>query len=166
MTTLVEERDACRQLCLDAFQYRLNGIVKLVSLATSHLDKAVRQARAVPQVGKQFVHVMGAAFGIDGAPRIDQTAIDLQIDLIQMPGRVGPRPALAQVRGNQRPQRSTERGRCVVTMGGVCLNDEGKGKWVDQASFWSVDAAEAPGKRRRLPTASQEPERMIAFAPF
>ena len=33
-------------------------------------------------------------------------------------------------------------------------------------SFWTVDAARAPGKLCRPPMASSEPGRMIAFAPF
>ena len=34
-------------------------------------------------------HIEDFAFGIDGAPLMDRTAIDLQIDLIQMPDRGG-----------------------------------------------------------------------------
>ena len=33
------------------------------------------------------------------------------------------------------PQLRTERGECVVTTGGVRLNDEGKGKSMDQGRF-------------------------------
>src|SRR3984893_11393995 len=40
------------------------------------------------------------AFGIDGAPEIDHAAIDFQIDLVQMPSRMGLRAALAQIRRN------------------------------------------------------------------
>jgi hypothetical protein len=41
-----------------------------------------------------------------------------------------------------------------------------KAKWIDQTSFWTVDAAGAPGKLHRPPMASPEPGRMLAFAPF
>ncbi len=33
-------------------------------------------------------HIKNFALGIHGAPEIDQAAIDLEIDLIEMPGRV------------------------------------------------------------------------------
>ena len=49
-------------------------------------------------------HIEDFAFGIDGAPLMDRMAIDLQIDLIQMPDRGGPGPALAQVRGDHRSE--------------------------------------------------------------
>ena len=54
-------------------------------------------------------HIEDPAFSIDGAPQIDQAAVDLQIDLIQMPGRVGPGPAFAQGCGDQRPEWFTQR---------------------------------------------------------
>ena len=38
-----------------------------------------------------------------------------------------------------------------------------RAKSMDQRSFWTVDAAGAPGKLRR---ASPEPGRMLAFSPF
>src|SRR5512139_2210080 len=31
-------------------------------------------------------HIEDLAFGVDGAPKVDQTAVDLQVDLIQMAG--------------------------------------------------------------------------------
>jgi hypothetical protein len=34
-------------------------------------------------------HVEDLALGIHGAPEVDQATIDLEIDLIEMPGRVG-----------------------------------------------------------------------------
>ena len=43
-------------------------------------------------------HVEDLALGVDGAPKIDHAAIDFQIDLIQMPSRMGLRSAFAQVR--------------------------------------------------------------------
>src|SRR5512143_2920889 len=42
-------------------------------------------------------HIEDLTFGIDGAPQVDHAAIDLEIDLIQVPARVGSRSALAQV---------------------------------------------------------------------
>ena len=41
-----------------------------------------------------------------------------------------------------------------------------RAKSMDQRSFWTVDAAGAPGKLCRPPMASPEPGRMLAFAPF
>ena len=41
-----------------------------------------------------------------------------------------------------------------------------KAKWMDQRSFWAVNAAGAPRKLRGSPMAFPEPGRMIAFAPF
>ena len=41
-----------------------------------------------------------------------------------------------------------------------------RAKSMDQRSFWTVDAAGAPGKLRGPPMASPEPGRMLAFAPF
>jgi hypothetical protein len=64
------------------------------------------------------------------------------------------------------PQLRTERGECVVTTGGVRLNDEGKGKSMDQRAFWVVNANAAPKDLRRPLMASPEPGRMIAFASF
>src|SRR5512139_1253100 len=49
-------------------------------------------------------HIEDLAFGVDGAPQIDKAAIDLQVDLIKMPGAMRPGPAFAQVRGDQRPE--------------------------------------------------------------
>lgn len=41
-----------------------------------------------------------------------------------------------------------------------------RAKWMDQRSCWVVKEAGTLGKWRRPPTASPEPDRMIAFAPF
>ena len=49
-------------------------------------------------------HIEDLAFGVDGAPQVDHAAIDLEIDLIQMPARVGFRSASTQVRGDRRPE--------------------------------------------------------------
>src|SRR5512139_2372350 len=49
-------------------------------------------------------HIEDLAFSVDGAPQIDQAAIDLQVDLIKMPGAVRPGPAFAQVRRDQRSE--------------------------------------------------------------
>ncbi len=43
-------------------------------------------------------HIEHFALGIHGAPKIDHAAGDFQIDLIQMPGRVGLGSTFAQVR--------------------------------------------------------------------
>src|SRR5580704_10019698 len=49
-------------------------------------------------------NIENLALGIDGAPQIDHAAIDLEIDLIQMPARVGLRSAFTQVRCDHRPE--------------------------------------------------------------
>ena len=49
-------------------------------------------------------HIEDLALGVDSAPQVDQAAIDLQVDLIEMPGCVRPGPASAQVGGDQRPE--------------------------------------------------------------
>ncbi len=41
-----------------------------------------------------------------------------------------------------------------------------RAKSMDQSSFWTVDAAGAPGKPHRPLMASPEPGRLLAFAPF
>ena len=43
-------------------------------------------------------HIEDLAFGVDSAPEVDHAAIDLEIDFVHMPGRVGLRSAFAQVR--------------------------------------------------------------------
>ena len=49
-------------------------------------------------------HVEDLALGIDGAPKIDHAAVDFQIDLVQMPGRVGLGPTFAQIRCDHGPK--------------------------------------------------------------
>ena len=49
-------------------------------------------------------HVQDLAFSINSAPEIDHASVDLEIDLIQMPGCVGLRSALAQVCSDQWPK--------------------------------------------------------------
>ena len=49
-------------------------------------------------------HVEDLAFGVDGAPEIEHSAVDFQIDLVKMPGRVRLGPALSQVRCDERPE--------------------------------------------------------------
>jgi hypothetical protein len=69
------------------------------------LQKLVHQSQRrilVPPALDQ--HVEHFAFGVDGPPQIDHAAIDLQIDFVEMPGRMGPGPALAQVGCNTRPE--------------------------------------------------------------
>jgi hypothetical protein len=45
--------------------------------------------------------IQNLSFAIDGAPQINQTPLNLQIDFVQMPRCVRLRPALAKTRGNQ-----------------------------------------------------------------
>ena len=49
-------------------------------------------------------HIENLALGVDGAPQIYHPPIDLQIDFVKMPNRVGLRTALAQMRGDHRSE--------------------------------------------------------------
>src|SRR4030088_1350854 len=49
-------------------------------------------------------HIEDLALGVDGAPQVDHAPIDLEINLIQMPARVGFRSASTQVRCDHRPE--------------------------------------------------------------
>lgn len=49
-------------------------------------------------------HIQNLTLGIDSTPQVDHAAIDLEIDLIQVPVRVWLRAALAQVRCDHRPE--------------------------------------------------------------
>ena len=49
-------------------------------------------------------HIQNLALGIDRAPQVSHAAIDLEIDFIQMPARVGFRSASTQVRCDHRPE--------------------------------------------------------------
>ena len=49
------------------------------------------------------------ALGVDGAPEVDHAAIDLEINFVQMPGRMRLRPAFAQVGCDTRPKWFTQR---------------------------------------------------------
>ena len=49
-------------------------------------------------------HIKHFALGIHGAPKIDHAAGDFQIDLIQMPGRVGLGSTFAEIRRNHGPE--------------------------------------------------------------
>ena len=49
-------------------------------------------------------HIEDLALGVDSAPQIDHAAGDFQVDFIQMPDRVGPWVAFAQIRGDDRPE--------------------------------------------------------------
>ena len=49
-------------------------------------------------------HIEDLTFGIDGPPKVDQSAIDFQIDLVQMPSRVRSEAALSQVGSDHRSE--------------------------------------------------------------
>ena len=49
-------------------------------------------------------HAEDFAYGINGPLQVDHAAIDLEIDLVQMPGDVGLWSALAQVCDDQGPE--------------------------------------------------------------
>ena len=48
--------------------------------------------------------IQNLSFAIDGSPQIDQTSIDLQIDFVEMPSRIGRGPASTQVRSDHRTE--------------------------------------------------------------
>jgi hypothetical protein len=52
-------------------------------------------------VDEQVEHL---AFGINGAPKVHLTPIDLEEDLVEMPRHVRLVPPFAQIRRNQRPE--------------------------------------------------------------
>jgi hypothetical protein len=37
---------------------------------------------------KSLRHIEDFAFGVDGSPKVDRSAVDFQIDLVEMPNRV------------------------------------------------------------------------------
>src|SRR5260370_37342615 len=49
-------------------------------------------------------HIENLTLSIDSAPQVDHAAIDLEIDLIQVPARVGLGSAFTQVRCDDRPE--------------------------------------------------------------
>ncbi len=59
-------------------------------------------------------HVEDLAFGVDGAPEIERSAVDFQIDLVKTPGRVRLGPALSQVRCVERPEIIHPASDCLV----------------------------------------------------
>src|SRR5260370_17555918 len=42
-------------------------------------------------------HIEDLAFGVDGPPKVDHTAVDFQIDLVEMPSRMRLHATLSQV---------------------------------------------------------------------
>src|ERR1035437_329275 len=42
-------------------------------------------------------HIKNFALGIHGTPEVDQATIDLEIDFVEMPGRMRLRPAVAKI---------------------------------------------------------------------
>ena len=49
-------------------------------------------------------HIENLALGVDGAPEVNHAPIDFQIDFIKMPSRMRFWTALAQTRGDHRPE--------------------------------------------------------------
>jgi hypothetical protein len=43
-------------------------------------------------------HIKNFALGVDGTPEVDQAAVDLEIDLVEMPSRMWLRPTFAKIR--------------------------------------------------------------------
>ena len=60
-----------------------------------------RGLRVSPRLNQDIQHF---ALSIDGAPQIHHAAVDFQIDFVKMPYCVRLRAALAQVRGDRRPE--------------------------------------------------------------
>ena len=61
-----------------------------------------------------YQHIEDLAFGVDGAPQIDQTTIDFQIGFVEMPGRVGLGAPFAQIRRDHRPEMIHPAPDCLV----------------------------------------------------
>src|SRR5437660_1620176 len=59
-------------------------------------------------------HIQNLALGVDSAPQVDHTPIDLQIDLVKMPDRIRSWTALAQFRCNDRPENASPSSNCFV----------------------------------------------------
>ena len=49
-------------------------------------------------------HIEDLAIGVHSAPEVDQATIDLEIDFVQMPGRMGFGSSFAQVRSDHRSE--------------------------------------------------------------
>jgi hypothetical protein len=47
-------------------------------------------------------HIEDLAFGVDGPPKVDHSAVDFQIDLVRMPSRMRPQATLSRVGGDHR----------------------------------------------------------------
>ncbi len=67
-------------------------------------DKAIFLQQLAHQFGRRPLvppgldqHIKNFALGVDGAPEVDQAPIDLEIDLIEMPGCMRLRPAFAKI---------------------------------------------------------------------
>jgi hypothetical protein len=54
-------------------------------------------------------HIEDFAFGVDGPPKVDHSAIDFQIDLVEMPSRVKPQATLTYSAAIIGPKRLTQR---------------------------------------------------------
>ena len=81
-----------------------------------------------------YQHVEDLAFGIDGPPQVDHAAINLEIDLVQVPGRVGLWSALAQVCGDHGAKMVHPPANCLVRDRDTSLRQQ------------IFDVAEAQGK--------------------
>jgi len=59
-------------------------------------------------------HIEDLAFRVDGAPKIEHSAIDFQIDLVEAPSRVRLPAALSQVSGDHRSEMIHPTSDCLV----------------------------------------------------
>jgi hypothetical protein len=76
----VQGRGAVRsQVVCD--QLLRNKSILLQELA-HHLQRGVLVSLGLDQ------HIEDFAFGVDGSPKVDRSAVDFQIDLVEMPNRV------------------------------------------------------------------------------
>ena len=72
------------------------------SILLQQLAHEVQRGTLVPPALDQ--HIKHFALGVHGAPKIDHAAGDFQIDLIQVPGRVGLGSTFAEIRRDHGPE--------------------------------------------------------------
>src|SRR5271165_5496611 len=59
-------------------------------------------------------HIKDLAFGVDGSPKVDHSAVDFQIDLVEMPSRVRLQATLSQVGRDHRSEMVHPTPNCLI----------------------------------------------------
>ena len=83
---------------------RVHGVLRF-QVRWQQMDKAIFLLQLAHEFqGRPLVrpgldqHIKNFTLGIDGTPYVDQSAIDLEIDLVEMPSRMWLRPTFARIR--------------------------------------------------------------------